>query len=494
VRAEKIKLSAVLGRYTNLWLFVVGAAAIRMPLLFRFDLHSDEQTFLNIGHDVALGHLPYLHTWDDKPPLLFLLIAPITIIAQHEIWVVRIFATALDILTALFVKKIADRLFGETWTNWLSAIWFFAAITVRDGGGGMMSETPALPFLMGGTLLLCRERPSLWQGFLAGLCLGAATLVRATPAFPAVAVVVLLFGEGLVRRDWRLVQVGALVSLGGLCLLISVTLPYVIVGETDMMLRSMFLAPRAYVLERGQTSIFQMFVDLVHSLSIGGAFLFGVPGLIYCTVTGLRSAGALRVGVMWVAQFAGLSQAPAGAFYLALLVPFACVFAAPMFSRLLAISRSGFLRTVLTVFLMSPAGVAAVVMIKRGSEQSAMAETRAMLSNEMKPEDTLYLTTDYLLYWLLERTPPHPIATHAGNVFKPGMFRVLPYGMNTSADVMRAIVAAKPTWIVLGGPFVNKYEQGTEVGQVLQPVLRSEYELKPSPAGRMIYRLRDPMH
>jgi hypothetical protein len=473
------------------WLFVSTASAIRLPLLFSLDLHKDEQTFLNVGHDVALGYLPYLHTWDNKPPLLSFLIAPITIIAHHEIWVVRVFAAAFDILTAILVKRTADRLFGEAWSNWLSAILWFAAITVRDGGGGLMSETVALPFLMGGTLLLCGERPMLWRGFLAGVSLGAATLVRGTPVYPAVAVVVLLFVEGLVRRDLYLARVGVLVGVGGLCVLTLVILPYVIVGEMDMLMRSMVLAPIAYAQERGQSSIPGMFVTIASSRSIGGAFLFGVPGLIYSAATGRLSAGPLRVAVMWLAQLIGLLQAPSGAFYLVTLVPFACVFAAPAFSRLLAIPRSGLLKAVLTAVLMFPVPLAAVVAIRRGGETSALADTLVMLSNEMKPGDTLYLTTDYLLYWLLERSPPHPIVTHAGNLFRPGMFRVLPYGMNASADVMRAIVAVRPTWIVFGADTVDKYEQGTEVGQVLQPALASEYEHKAAPEGRIIYRLRN---
>jgi hypothetical protein len=63
--------------------------------------------------------------------------------------------------------------------------------------------------------------------------------------------------------------------------------------------------------------------------------------------------------------------------------------------------------------------------------------------------------------------------------------------MKTSADVMRAIVAATPTWIVFATSTESKYEEGTDVGQVLQPVLALQYELKPSPPGRAIYRLRE---
>src|SRR5258706_8959148 len=120
-----------------------------------------------------------------------------------------------------------------------------------------------------------------------------------------------------------------------------------------------------------------------------------------------------------------------------------------------------------------------------------MAETWAILNERMLPEDTLYLTEDYGLYWLLDRSPPHPIVTHAGNLFRPDMFRVLQYGMDSSADVMKAIVRERPTWIVFGDRTQWAYGPETEVGKVLQPVLAADYILERSPAERAIYRLRD---
>jgi 4-amino-4-deoxy-L-arabinose transferase-like glycosyltransferase len=468
--------------------FIAGAFALRVPLLFNLDLHPDEQTFINVAYDVVSGHLPYLHTWDNKPPLLFFLIAPITAIAHHQIWVVRLFAAALDISTGLIVKSIADRLFGRSRINWIPAIWCFAAISVRDGGGALMSETVALPFLMGGALLLSAERPLPWQGLLGGACLGVATLVRASPAFSAVAVIAVLFAEALVRRDAQLMATALLGIVGGFCALGLVLLPYLAAGEMDMLVRSAVLAPRAYVHERGQSSLVDEFGAIVRSRSIGPAFLFGVSGLLYCTMPGFRTAPRFRLGAMWVAQIAGQTWGPGGAFYLIVLVPFACIFAAPMFSLLAGFLRPAVARAALVALAVCPALVAGGVAIKRGSERSPMAETRAMLAQNMKPQDTLYLTTDYLLYWLLDRTPPHPLVTHAGNLFRPAMFSVLPYDVKTSADLMRAIVSQHPTWIVFGVETEAKYVQGTEVGDVLQPVLAVQYEREPSPAGRAIYR------
>lgn len=470
--------------------FAIGAFAIRFPLLFNLDLHPDEQTYINVAYDVAAGYLPYLHTWDNKPPLLFLLIAPITVVAHHQIWVIRIFAAAFDISTGLIVKSICDRLWGRSVINWISAIWWFAAITVRDGGGALMSETVALPFLMAGALLFSAERPLLWRGLLGGLCLGVATLARTSPVFPAVALVAFLFAEAMVRRDGQLLRVALLGVVGGGGILLSVVLAYMALGELNMLLRSTVVAPLAYVQERGQSSLVDEMGAIARSRSIGLVFLFGIPGLISCAMPGSRTTPRLRLGVMWIALIAGQTLAPRGAFYLIVLVPFACIFAAPTFTLLATYLGSVPARALMITLALLPALAATGVAIKRGSERSPMAETRALLAENIKPEDTLYLTTDYLLYWLLARAPPHPLVTHAGNLFRPGTFSVLPYEIKTSADLMRAIVAKRPTWIVFGAETESKYELGTEVGDILQPLLASHYAHETSPFGRTIFRLR----
>jgi hypothetical protein len=472
------------------WLFVASAVAIRVPILTALSLHLDEQTFLNVGHDVASGHLPYLHLWDNKPPLLFFLIAPITIVAHHAILVVRLFAVAFDILTSLLVKKTSDVLFGEASTHWIAAVWCFAALSVRDGGGALMSETVALPFLMGGTLLLCARHPSLHRSFTAGLLLGAATMIRATPIFATFAAVIIFWIEFLFTRERYLFFVGALVALGGFCALVATILPYFVTGQLDMLVRSALLAPIAYVQERGQSSLVSEVVSLVTSKSIGGAILFGLIGLALGVARRPIDWTVLRIAAIWLALFVGLSRGPEGAFYLITLMPFACIFAALAFDKLIEVSSTKLVKIVVAAILLLPLPAAAITSIKRGNEPSATVATLAVLSREMRPSDTLYLTTDYMLYWMLDRAPPHPIVTHAGNLFRPAMFQILPFGMTTSADVMRAIVAAKPTWIVMETP--NRYGEETDVGKVLQPALTSSYQLVPSPMHRLIYRLRDP--
>jgi hypothetical protein len=474
-----------------LWAFIMTALLIRVPLMRPLTLHLDEHTLVNVGHDVANGHLPYLNLWDNKPPLLFLLIAPITMVAHHHFWVVRLFAAALDITTALLVKQIADNLFGQRPSHWLSAVWCFAAITMWSAGGALMSETVALPLLLTGAFLLTIERPTRWQAYLGGGALGAAVMVRASPLVPALAVVAVILGEGAMRRDRRLVGVAARAAIGALVPAVAVVLPYAIIGQLDMLVRSAGLAPIAYLEERGHSSLVHVLVDMGHGSRVAlWAFIAGSIGLVWCGLVGPRRSSVWRFAAMFAGQLVAATRGPEGSFYLIMLAPFACVFAARVFSTVVATPRPSYLGMAMAFVLILPLPMAARAAIKRGQVNDTMVETLGVLSARLQPDDTLYLNTDYGLYWLLERSPPHPLVTHAGNLFRPHMFSVLPYGISTSADLMRAIVAARPTWIVFDEETASRCAAGTEVGSVMQPVLATQYQLQPAPQGRTIYRLR----
>lgn len=473
--------------------FAAVTLLIRLPLFGPLTIHMDEHTFLVMGQDVARGHLPYLHLWDNKPPLIFFLTAVVSTVAQHEIWVVRLVAALFDVASALLVKRLADRLFGASAIHWLCALWCVAAFTASTAGGALMSETMALPFLMGGALLLCAEKPTLRQGFVAGVLLGAAALIRLTPALPAVVVVFLILGIALLRRDLGLLRFAMATVSGGLFTLLAVAAPYAVAGELDMLLRSALLAPLAYVQGSPQESLIEILLRQPPAKVVSLPLIAGIAGFAYQVLRGKTTPGFWLFAAIGAAQLIAILQGPPWKHYLAMMFPFACVFAAPLIARALAFPRSRVITLLLAAVLAMPVPVAFKRAWARAQERDIAAETYRLLADRMAPSDTLYATVDYALYWLLDRTPPHPIVTHARNIARDFMFRTLPYGLRTGGEVMRAALATRPTWIVFCRDCEETkwYAPDTEIGRVLAPILARDYELQPSPAGRAIFRLRD---
>jgi len=481
-------------RIAVFFMFVLAAILIRLPLFNISKISTDEHTFLNMGYDVAIGNLPYIHLWDNKPPLLFFIMAPIAVLADHHIWVVRLIAALCDATTALLVKSIADQLFGKRAAHWLCAAWCFVALTLTAVGRALMSETIALPLMMGAARLFSPQKPNATACFWGGVLLGAATLVRLLPAFPAAALVVTLVADGVVRRDRQRLQSALLVISGGILAGLAVSLPYAVAGQFDMLVRSAIQAPIAYAHDSSGESFPAMLRHSSRFLVL--TLLLGLAGGVCSLFWRASDAGRLReqdvrILAMSAATVLSIAIGQAWQHYLALPMGFASVGVASLLDwtadRLERRIANAAL-SVIGIVLVTMAGYSAV---QRGKAPDVMAQTRALLRERMRPGDSLYLTTDYGLYWLLGKSPPHPIVTHAGNLFRPQVFRVLPYGIRSSGELMRVILSRKPTWIVFDDEDGPRYFNDPEVGRVLLPVLGSEYVVQPSPAHRLIYRLRD---
>ena len=479
-------------------IFTIFVVFIRLPLFNRYMISTDEHTFLNIGHDVFKGHLPYMHLWDVKPPLLFMLMAPISALAGHHFWVVRLIAAVCDTVTSLIAKGIADRLYGERAAHWVCAVWCAVGLSMTPVGGALMSETLSLPFLMGAAYVLATDRLSPRAGFLAGLMLGAATLIRQLPAFPALAVELALLAEAAVRRDPARLRVAVATGLGGGVVLVAVTLPYLAVpGGFDMLYRTLVPAALGYAGGSSGATLLSMLLNCSRLLTV--TLVVGVLGAIVGVLSNRRAAGGfrpqdVRLLVMFAATLVAISVGQAWAYYLALPMAFAAVGAAPLLQRLTDLAPPRAAPAILAGVAVILTVIAGRTILERSQQPDPMAQTYAILRHRMGPGDTLYATTDYALYWLLDRDPPHPIVTHAGCLFKPYVFRQLAFHLDTSEAVMRVIVARRPTYIVFDDEDGPRYAAGTAVGRILQPVVRADYERLPSPEHRMIFRLKAAAH
>ena len=61
---------------------------------------GDAATFFLMSSDVAAGHLPYFYLWDNKPPLLFLMVGGLMSVLGDEFFVLRLFCATSILITA----------------------------------------------------------------------------------------------------------------------------------------------------------------------------------------------------------------------------------------------------------------------------------------------------------------------------------------------------------------------------------------------------------
>ena len=282
-------------------------------------------------------------------------------------------------------------------------------------------------------------------------------------------------------------------SLGGAVSILLVSLPYLVTGQLGLLFASAVLAPLSYA--RGEVG--QSFASvLIHaSRFLDLTLVLGLAGAVCAVLSNtLSRPGNRRNAGLCLAAFVGIlasvSLGGSSPHYLSLPMPLGAIGLGALVSLVSRRLRPGM------EWAACISVIAALVLLvlasdnRRGHEHDVMAETRAFLQAQMAPSDTLYLTTDYGLYWLLGRSPPHPLVTHAGNLFRPFMFRVLPYHISSSAQLMGQILMTRPTWIVFDDEDGPRYFRDRDVAQILNPVLASDYTRVPAPRHRWIFRLK----
>jgi hypothetical protein len=71
---------------------------------------------------------------------------------------------------------------------------------------------------------------------------------------------------------------------------------------------------------------------------------------------------------------------------------------------------------------------------------------------------SLFMTDNHLVYWLLGRYPPTPLATHPSNLRKPFMRRYLEPDSQTTQDALQSVFRREPTFVLWFPPDFNPTE------------------------------------
>lgn len=141
--------------------------------LFRPMASWDEDIFLMMAQDVARGHLPYVHVWDIKPPLLFW-ITGLFYKIWPTVWGVRLLCMFYYVIAAWIGYAMLARLAGKP-GGWVCALL-------------LMLLTRMLPNFTAEHIALLPMMAMLWCVFclpfsrrsaiFLGLCMSAAVLIR----------------------------------------------------------------------------------------------------------------------------------------------------------------------------------------------------------------------------------------------------------------------------------------------------------------------------
>ncbi|RPJ43857.1 MAG: hypothetical protein EHM19_07870, partial [Candidatus Latescibacterota bacterium] len=213
----------------------------RLPFLFDAVINWDESTFLLMGEDLLRGRLPYVHAWDNKPPLVFIPYAAALAIFGDNVVGARILGIAAVFAGALLVRRAARRVIGRRGADW-AAVLLVLFSGAPPGSFAAMSEHIALPFFCLALDRMLAGGSSRRSFFATGVLLGLMVLVRTNLAYAALGFLLAVRILSPAGASARAISLAA----GALVPPLITAAVYAAAGRLDLFVRSVVVAPLAY--------------------------------------------------------------------------------------------------------------------------------------------------------------------------------------------------------------------------------------------------------
>ena len=450
-------------------LLLAWTAAVRLPFYFQTD--KDEFFFSIIATQWLQGGLPYVATFDIKPPGLFVIYA----IAQSLFGASQVTIKGMEIVAVALGAYALYGLVARHGTQ-RAALWvaiLFPIYTLSLGGAIAVNMLLQLPFLIAGFAAALTATDDgagrgerLVHALLAGLAIGAAGMVKQTAIFEAVAVfaVLCLYGERGVR--WRL---AGLFVVGAAIPALAFALYFAAAGH----FREMYEAVILLALARSDAEVAASYgPELARYFTLPGAieysllatavlvFLWGGAAFAILRRARIVQAFPARLlvvaGIWLVAAFAGVVAGRAiCSYYVLTMVPPLLILAAAFFCHGLEVAPGQQTRA----FVLSL--VAAAVAIGFADRENLFTPN-AFLAGDydatrevsetirglgLGPEDRLLvLNRGFAVYAETGAMPPGPYfhATHLLAVFH-----------TPSPDSLGETLAANPRFVVVANPAIR---------------------------------------
>jgi 4-amino-4-deoxy-L-arabinose transferase-like glycosyltransferase len=500
-------------------LLLALALLTRFPFFFHDVINWDESTFILVGQSIVDGHLPYVTLYELKPPLLFGFFAVVIWVGGKSILAIRLAGMMCVWLVACFTYNIGSRLFN-TRVGIVAGTLYVVASAVIAGGSGqaIMSETVALVPLIASLVVLLRPPSSALSLFIAGILIAVAALVRSNLVFVAFAVGLWVLMTH--RQRPRAVIAGNVLAYcigGGLVVLLAL-LPYARANEGKVFWEAVFIAPIIYsssqlgllsTIARQATNAFgtfsgHSFPNTENLLGLG-VWAAGIVGLFIVFRNWRNDTGADRHSQWLILTYTlavGLSIVLGGAaysHYLIQLLPFVCVYAAVLYSRVgdypvrkrfsLPLAAS-----VLALALLPVARQYSLIISRLRSGETLSYGTSYDIAKILRPACvngcSLYLLTNQLAYWFLNATPPTRLAVHPADVVMNYSIKAADGPAATPESEMRKILQTMPDYIVK--PDVVWYLGDSRARDILEATVKSRYRIWATTDDQTIYRRIEP--
>ena len=464
---------SILGDTLALFLLLVLAVVLRLPFFFLDVINWDESTFIVMAQSIADGHLPYTVTWDNKPPGGFYLFAIVQYLFPQNLMAIRLFGAIVVGLCGFLCYRVSLRIMSREAALFSGVFFCIAASILANSGQAVMMQQLANPFLLLALILAAKDRYRPVDALLFGALLACAILIRTNlmivAAIGGVALVLSRWPEGL-RASLGTAAWGA---LGGALVLGASALPFLFSGQLDLYITSVVTVPLTY--SAYGDGLFETAINLIEqTVPLSWAtvlnprallgLIFWIAGLLGLLLLAAELRLKRETRIKWAIVIgcigmiiATIANRHPWAHYLIQIMPFFAIGAAYLLWRIGLGSgwrvASAF---VLLLALSVPVLQQPYQVVKDrylAGKTPYVGQTFSIvefLRPRLKDGDTIYATHNILLYWLLDKTPPIPLAAFPSNVFREIQIVKPLLGEDyTTERVLDEILDRHPTFIIM---------------------------------------------
>lgn len=437
------------------------------------ELVTDEATFVLLGADWLDGNLPYTTLFDNKPPLIFGLVALAFALFGESLAVFRLMGDLFVWTSAILIFAI-----GKSYATKLPAFLgaaLFVAISASRPGQFTNTEFPAVTFLLGATWLIMKRPKEVWAVFLAGVLISLATMTRTNLAVVAVGLTLAFGLSALMERDrWLhpLALPAALVG-GALPALILIGI-YWQAGALPNFWLGMITVPLNFATDQmTSTEIiarhWHYWSDYIlrYPLMFGSYTLLIVAAAIYGLRDLAQSGTSLQARApLLVFLFALLSMLISGTayrHYWLQILPFANLLiiflfqktATPRFARDIGIALVAI--TLLSAARYNtPEALRAVFIPNWASSAQQVRLAAEFIRPFVTEDDRVWATQKHMILWYLDQRPMHPAIAHPENLTRREIIDPLIAANYAPPDLLDDILAQRPAFVVTG-PSTPRY-------------------------------------
>jgi 4-amino-4-deoxy-L-arabinose transferase-like glycosyltransferase len=459
--SSRRRLSLVLSDRVALVIIVVATLLFRLAFLWPEQIDWDEWSFILMGNDVAQGHLPFVHLFDLKPPLLFFLEGATIVVFGKSLLAIRLLGLACVALAASMVYLSGRRVAGP-WPALAGAL-ITAALASASFGLATNTELPSIALLATAMRRLTRTPLRDRDAAIAGVLVSLAVLTRTNLALVALCVGLLLVAAALARQSAISRRAWLAFGVAGLLPVVLLMLPYAAASALPTLKLALVDMPLAYSANQdgmvavGLSHITQFYYTAQKEpLLFVPPFLLALVGATLALRDMVRSDTTTRwplaVALTMTAGVVGSLLIGGIAFphYWLQLMPFVGLFAGLAVARISALSRRAALAsaglaalslatTLITSLMALPANLAAPHAI-----QQAAAHIRA--TGGSQPQ--VWAMHKHLVLWYLDAPQLSRAGVHPDGLARRVIIDALAAHGYVGRDELGRVLVSRPQFVV----------------------------------------------